>query len=124
MGFTKASTYFIIETSFYFLPILFKPNLLIDDLLERIQLMIETLAHADANVDTVKRCGTSNTFDVGYRDTIVLFKDNELLKYMDVHDNDASESSQPSWGKSYVRRIVADFLDVPPNEYSPRPNDK
>ncbi|GKE08830.1 hypothetical protein Tco_1412381 [Tanacetum coccineum] len=25
--------------------------------------------------------------------------DNELLEYMDVHDNDASESSQPSWGK-------------------------
>ncbi|GJQ94012.1 hypothetical protein Tco_0005151 [Tanacetum coccineum] len=23
----------------------------------------------------------------------------ELLEYMDVHDNDASESSQPSWGK-------------------------
>ncbi|GJY82810.1 hypothetical protein Tco_0496186 [Tanacetum coccineum] len=26
-------------------------------------------------------------------------RDNELLEYMDVHDNDASESSQPSWGK-------------------------
>nr|GFC96311.1 hypothetical protein [Tanacetum cinerariifolium] len=23
----------------------------------------------------------------------------ELLEYMDVHDNDASESSKPSWGK-------------------------
>ncbi|GKC19227.1 hypothetical protein Tco_1021377 [Tanacetum coccineum] len=23
----------------------------------------------------------------------------ELLEYMDVHDNDATESSQPSWGK-------------------------
>nr|GEZ27023.1 hypothetical protein [Tanacetum cinerariifolium] len=61
---------------------------------------------------------------------------------MVVHENDASDSSQPSWGKSwevgystslsmvcvkysaYVRRIVADFLHVPPNEYSPRPNDK
>ncbi|GJS36296.1 hypothetical protein Tco_0534678 [Tanacetum coccineum] len=68
----------------------------------------------------------------------------ELLEYMDVHDNDASESSQPSWGKivyvgevvystslsivsvkysAYVRRIIADFLHVPLNEYSPRPND-
>ncbi|GKE56094.1 hypothetical protein Tco_1495279, partial [Tanacetum coccineum] len=69
-------------------------------------------------------------------DTIVLQNDNELLEYMDVHDNDASESSQPSWGKivyvgevvystplsmvcvkysAYVRRIVADFSHVPPN---------
>ncbi|GJW13775.1 hypothetical protein Tco_0017908 [Tanacetum coccineum] len=69
----------------------------------------------------------------------------ELLEYMDVHDNDASESSQPSWGKivyvgevvystslsmvrvkysANVRRIVADFLHVPPNRYSLRPNDK
>nr|GEZ68699.1 hypothetical protein [Tanacetum cinerariifolium] len=23
----------------------------------------------------------------------------ELLEFMDVHDNDASESSQPSWGR-------------------------
>ncbi|GKC93064.1 hypothetical protein Tco_1158506, partial [Tanacetum coccineum] len=30
-----ASTYFIIETSFYFLPLFLKPNLSIDDLLER-----------------------------------------------------------------------------------------
>ncbi|GJT88998.1 hypothetical protein Tco_1070715 [Tanacetum coccineum] len=52
----------------------------------------------------------------------------ELLEYMGVHDNDASESSQPSWGKmkytAYVRRIVADFSHAPPNEYSPSPNDK
>ncbi|GJW94976.1 hypothetical protein Tco_0174648 [Tanacetum coccineum] len=86
----------------------------------------------------------------------------ELLEYMDIQDNDASESLQPSWGKHvlwsyqfnfqgevvytwyevldlcwvstslsigcvkyfvYVRRIVADFLHVPPNVYSSRPND-
>ncbi|GKD58223.1 hypothetical protein Tco_1295732 [Tanacetum coccineum] len=44
----------------------------------------------------------------------------ELLEYMNVHDNDASESSQPSWGKI----IVADFSHAPPNEYSPSPDDK
>ncbi|GJT46835.1 putative ribonuclease H-like domain-containing protein [Tanacetum coccineum] len=48
----------------------------------------------------------------------------ELLEYMCVHNNDASESSKPSWGKMYVRRIVADFSHAPPNEYSPSPNDK
>ncbi|GJT76980.1 integrase, catalytic region, zinc finger, CCHC-type containing protein [Tanacetum coccineum] len=35
--------------------------------------------------------------------TFITYKDlclgQELLEYMDVHDNDASESSQPSWGK-------------------------
>ncbi|GJR26284.1 hypothetical protein Tco_1102516 [Tanacetum coccineum] len=29
----------------------------------------------------------------------MLFHDNELLEYMDVHDNDASERLQPSWGE-------------------------
>ncbi|GKA42616.1 hypothetical protein Tco_0735276 [Tanacetum coccineum] len=48
----------------------------------------------------------------------------QLLEYMDVHDNDASESSQPSWGKMYVRRTVADFSHAPLNEYSPSPDDK
>ncbi|GKC58081.1 hypothetical protein Tco_1085679 [Tanacetum coccineum] len=37
--------------------------------------------------------------------TFITFQDlylwQELLEYMDVHDNDASESSQPSWGKSW-----------------------
>ncbi|GJY96266.1 hypothetical protein Tco_0512627 [Tanacetum coccineum] len=38
-----------------------------------------------------------------------------------VHDNDASESSQPSWGKI----IDADFSHAPLNEYSRKsPNDK
>ncbi|GKA68001.1 reverse transcriptase domain-containing protein [Tanacetum coccineum] len=31
----------------------------------------------------------------------------ELLEYMDVHDNDASESSQPSWGKMEVNPVHA-----------------
>ncbi|GJX36199.1 retrovirus-related pol polyprotein from transposon TNT 1-94 [Tanacetum coccineum] len=44
-----------------------------------------------------------------------------LLEYMDVHNNDASESSQPSWGKMYE---LCDFSHAPPNEYSPSPNDK
>ncbi|GJT55457.1 hypothetical protein Tco_0990511 [Tanacetum coccineum] len=47
----------------------------------------------------------------------------ELLEYMCVHVNDASESLKPSWGENYsayVRRIVDDSLHVPPNEYSPR----
>ncbi|GKE12861.1 hypothetical protein Tco_1416412, partial [Tanacetum coccineum] len=66
----------------------------------------------------------------------------ELLEYMDIQDNDASESSQLSWGKvvevvystslsmvcvkysAYVKRIVADFSHVPSNGYSLRPNDK
>nr|GEU93927.1 reverse transcriptase domain-containing protein [Tanacetum cinerariifolium] len=62
------------------------------------------------------------------RDIAVLFQDNELLKYLDVHDNDASKSSQPPWGgnrgevgystslsmvyvkySAYLRRIVVDF---------------
>ncbi|GJT74992.1 hypothetical protein Tco_1041717 [Tanacetum coccineum] len=63
--------------------------------------------------------------------TTLADKIRELLEYMDVHDNDASESSQLSWRKivyvgevgystslsmvcvkysAYVRRIVADFL--------------
>ncbi|GJX81613.1 hypothetical protein Tco_0331094 [Tanacetum coccineum] len=33
------------------------------------------------------------------RDIIVILNDNELLEYMSVHDNDAFENSQPSWGK-------------------------
>ncbi|GKA11197.1 hypothetical protein Tco_0690630 [Tanacetum coccineum] len=37
--------------------------------------------------------------------TFITYKDlclgQELLEYMDVHDNDASESSQPSWGKTF-----------------------
>ncbi|GJY77323.1 hypothetical protein Tco_0482439 [Tanacetum coccineum] len=69
----------------------------------------------------------------------------ELLEYMDVHDYDASETSQPSWGKivyigevvystslnmvrvkysANVRRIVADFSNAPSNGYSPRHIDK
>ncbi|GJY27767.1 hypothetical protein Tco_0403534 [Tanacetum coccineum] len=77
---------------------------------------------------------------IGYLE--IADKIRELLEYKDVHDNDASECSQPSWGKigevvystslsmvcvkysAYVRRVVADFSHVPPNEYSPRPNDK
>ncbi|GKD03709.1 hypothetical protein Tco_1178683, partial [Tanacetum coccineum] len=132
-------------------------------------------SHADADVDSVKRCGTSNTFDAEYRvlkDLILhhssinnsaslsnkfrgfyfgfkfgisgflhqvvaaiadRIRDNEPLEYMDAHDHDASESSQPSWGKIvyvgevvystslsmvrvkyyvYMRRIVADFLHI------------
>ncbi|GJX44913.1 hypothetical protein Tco_0261589 [Tanacetum coccineum] len=34
----------------------------------------------------------------------------ELLEYMNVHDNDASESSQPSWGKVYIWDLID--LDV------------
>nr|GEU33804.1 hypothetical protein [Tanacetum cinerariifolium] len=30
----------------------------------------------------------------------------ELLEYMNVHDNDSSESSQPSWGNVYIRDLV------------------
>ncbi|GJW54647.1 hypothetical protein Tco_0098732 [Tanacetum coccineum] len=30
------------------------------------------------------------------------FRRQELLEYIDVHDNDASESSQPSWGKMCI----------------------
>ncbi|GJU75520.1 hypothetical protein Tco_1272590 [Tanacetum coccineum] len=128
-----------------------------------------SVSHADADVDSSKRCGTSNTFDIGYRvlKDLILYRSlinngaslsnkfgefyfsfkfgilgllhhvvttiadrmRELLEYMDVHDNDASESSQPSWGKimymgevvystslsmvcvkysAYVRRIVAE----------------
>ncbi|GJX15516.1 hypothetical protein Tco_0216348, partial [Tanacetum coccineum] len=33
----------------------------------------------------------------------------ELLEYMDVHDNDASESSQPSWGK--ISKLEYKFQD-------------
>ncbi|GJZ11055.1 hypothetical protein Tco_0545814 [Tanacetum coccineum] len=43
----------------------------------------------------------------------------ELLEFIDVHNNDASESSQPSWGKCYsanVRRIVVDFSHASLNE--------
>nr|GEX99775.1 hypothetical protein [Tanacetum cinerariifolium] len=78
-----------------------------------------------------KRCGTSDNFDVGYmvlRDLILhrfsinnsalsaaygslwtnayiifrIFLRQELFEYMDVHNNDASESSKPSWGKSIL----------------------
>ncbi|GJT93086.1 retrovirus-related pol polyprotein from transposon TNT 1-94 [Tanacetum coccineum] len=57
----------------------------------------------------------------------------ELLEYIDVHDNDASERGKLCillylvWFvkySAYVRRIVADSFHVPLNEYSPRPNDK
>ncbi|GJW91498.1 hypothetical protein Tco_0169051, partial [Tanacetum coccineum] len=88
-----------------------------------------------------KRCGTSDTFDVSVKFgissllhhvvTTLVDRIRELLEYIDVHDNDASESSKPSWGKigevgystslsmvcvkcvAYVRRIVANFLHVP-----------
>ncbi|GKD17769.1 hypothetical protein Tco_1206927 [Tanacetum coccineum] len=193
-----------------------------------------SVSHADAHVDSFKRCYTSYTFDVGYmvlrafllhrssfnnsaslsnkfrglyfsfkfgisgllhhvvttisrQNTrlvslpeslkVVLLDDNvtsqskqnfqssstmfttvqdlclrqELLEYISVHNNDASKSSKPSWGKTctlilsgqlpggvlyttlpsmvcvkystYMRRIVADFLHVPPNGSSSRRND-
>ncbi|GKF32599.1 hypothetical protein Tco_0102397, partial [Tanacetum coccineum] len=48
-------------------------------------------------------CFISSTVSEVKRVMILLFQDlclrQELLEYMDVHDNDASESSQPSWGK-------------------------
>ncbi|GJT09801.1 hypothetical protein Tco_0856843 [Tanacetum coccineum] len=102
-----------------------------------------SVSHADDDVDNFKRCCTSYTFDVRYRvlRALLLHRSSinnsaslKLLEYMDVHDNDASESSQPSWGKivyveevvyftslsmvkviyyAYARRIVADFLHVP-----------
>ncbi|GKE10165.1 hypothetical protein Tco_1413716, partial [Tanacetum coccineum] len=62
----------------YFLPIFFKPNLSIDDLLE----------HADVDVQEPKE------YEI------------ELLEYMDVHDNDASESSQPSWEVGYSTSLA------------------
>ncbi|GJU97791.1 AChain A, fructan 1-exohydrolase Iia [Tanacetum coccineum] len=40
------------------------------------------------------------------RDIIVLLNDNELLEYMSVHDNDASESSKPSWGNVSLQRLI------------------
>ncbi|GKD57561.1 ribonuclease H-like domain-containing protein [Tanacetum coccineum] len=49
----------------------------------------------------------------------------ELLEYIGVHVNDASESSKPSWGKTLLckhEKSVADLLHVPSNRYSPRPN--
>ncbi|GKB84632.1 hypothetical protein Tco_0956904 [Tanacetum coccineum] len=48
-------------------------------------------------------CFISSTVSEVKRVMILLFQDlclrQELLEYMNVHDNDASESSQPSWGK-------------------------
>nr|GEW19460.1 hypothetical protein [Tanacetum cinerariifolium] len=81
-------------------------------------------------VDNFKRCCTSYTFVVGYRVLIDVYftcdHDNsrqntrqdgngsfgikdlcfrqELLEYMGVHDNDASESLKPSWGKMCTSR--------------------
>ncbi|GJX26059.1 hypothetical protein Tco_0232355 [Tanacetum coccineum] len=137
-----------------------------------------SVSHADADVDSFKRCGTSNTFDVGYwvrkdlilhrssinnnaslsnrfrgfyftfkfgisgllhyvvttiadriRDngtsqfkqnfqsssmTFITFQDfcllQELLEHMDVHDNDASENLQPSWGE-IVSNLEYKFQD-------------
>ncbi|GKC75716.1 hypothetical protein Tco_1126490, partial [Tanacetum coccineum] len=87
-----------------------------------------------ADVDGFKRCFTSYTFDVGYRpteyevgklarefkgltcvqqfswDIIVLLNDNELLEYMSVHDNDASKSSQPSWGETCTLMLLGQLL--------------
>nr|GEW02711.1 putative ribonuclease H-like domain-containing protein [Tanacetum cinerariifolium] len=63
-------------------------------------------------VDNFKRCCTSCTFDVGYRVLIdlILHRSSittvfrqELLEYMGVNDNDAFESSKPSWGKMFKR---------------------
>ncbi|GJU02356.1 hypothetical protein Tco_1112694 [Tanacetum coccineum] len=69
-------------------------------------------------------CFISSTVSEVKRVMILLFQDlclrQELLEYMNVHDNDASESSQPSWGKI----TVADFSHAPLNEYSPSPDDK
>ncbi|GJT46555.1 hypothetical protein Tco_0955270 [Tanacetum coccineum] len=93
----------------------------------------------EGDVDSFKRCGTFNTFDVGYRVlkdlilhrssinnsaslcnkfggfyfsfkfgisgllhhvvTVIADKIRELLEYMCVHNNDASESLKPSWSK-------------------------
>ncbi|GJT45863.1 hypothetical protein Tco_0954578 [Tanacetum coccineum] len=43
--------------------------------------------------------------------TFITFQDlclrQELLEYMDVYDNDASESLQPSWGKTYTLMLSA-----------------
>ncbi|GJX55935.1 hypothetical protein Tco_0285832 [Tanacetum coccineum] len=50
-------------------------------------------------------CFISSTVSEVKRVMILLFQDlclrQELLEYMNVHDNDASESSQPSWGKMF-----------------------
>ncbi|GJX26855.1 hypothetical protein Tco_0233151 [Tanacetum coccineum] len=73
--------------------------------------------------------------DKAYQNTV------EPLEYMNIHDNDASESLRPSWGKmctsgyyvnfqwfvkysANMRRTDADFSHAPPNEYSPSPDDK
>ncbi|GJS22749.1 hypothetical protein Tco_0451381 [Tanacetum coccineum] len=46
----------------------------------------------------------------------------ELLEYMDIHDNDASQSSQPSWGESgnqykelqnHAKKTKPDEDDIP-----------
>ncbi|GKA75598.1 putative reverse transcriptase domain-containing protein [Tanacetum coccineum] len=70
--------------------------------------------------------GTDKSFVMNTRGGTALFgfQDlclrQELLEYMCVHNNDASESSKPSWGKI----IDADFSHAPPNEYLPSLNDK
>ncbi|GJZ14433.1 hypothetical protein Tco_0549663 [Tanacetum coccineum] len=84
-----------------------------------------SVSYADANVDSFKRCCTSYTFDVGYRvlRDLLLHRSSinnsiadrirdlclrqELLEYLDVYDNDASESLQPSWGKKYTLMLSA-----------------
>ncbi|GJZ64553.1 hypothetical protein Tco_0620974, partial [Tanacetum coccineum] len=56
---------------------------------------------------------TSKSEDEEYamevRDFKKFFKRIELLEYMDVHDNDASESLQPSWGK--ISKLEYKFQD-------------
>ncbi|GJX72399.1 putative reverse transcriptase domain-containing protein [Tanacetum coccineum] len=63
---------------------------------------------AVAVVDSFKRCGTSYTFDVGYRGEVVYYTSLSMVR-VKYYAN--------------VGRIVVDFLHVPPSGYSSRRND-
>nr|GEZ89523.1 RNA-directed DNA polymerase, eukaryota, reverse transcriptase zinc-binding domain protein [Tanacetum cinerariifolium] len=58
------------------------------------------VSHADVDVDNFKR----QEGNVLFRNQDLCLRQ-ELLEYMDVHNNDASKSSQPSWGKCVHPRL-------------------
>nr|GEX78986.1 hypothetical protein [Tanacetum cinerariifolium] len=78
--------------------------------------------------DSVSIVDSCSEFGVGYLDRLAVCPDS-LAEWMVRGDKgevvySTSLSMVRVKYSAYARRIVVGFLHVPPNEYSPRPNDK
>ncbi|GKA46190.1 hypothetical protein Tco_0738986 [Tanacetum coccineum] len=111
-GYTKRLLISIIETSFYFLPLFFKPNLSINDLLERIQIITVNVIPLD-NVDDVPAVEPNQHDDVPVIPEPVLVDEDE-----DPEEEKFEEEEEPQEEEDDMEVDIEEDENEPKLTYS------